>query len=149
MDSEHQTIVDLQISEREKEGIRILDLQGRLVIGPPEALLREVVLAIAKAGEVNAILNFAATHEVDEDGLEAIVLCSARLRESGGALKLVNLSRAHMELIVRVGLDTVFEVFKDEQNAVDSFFPDRASHPFDLLKFVEDLKKHPLPKIWE
>jgi anti-sigma B factor antagonist len=137
--------MNLQIRQREKEGIRILDLQGRLVIGDSEAALRSTLIALAKDGDVNVILNFAETKEIDDDGLGALVVCYACLRRSGGALKLLNLSRVHMDLFVLMKLDTVFEVFQDEQDAVNSFFPDRAVRRFDILTFVEQMKKHPSP----
>jgi hypothetical protein len=35
----------------------------------------------------------------------------------------------------------VFEFFKNEQDAVDSFFPDRATRPYDILEFVEEQEK--------
>ncbi|MES1257601.1 MAG: STAS domain-containing protein [Acidobacteriota bacterium] len=135
--------MDLEIKQRDKDGIRILDLWGRLVIGPSEATLREVVFALAKGGIVNAILNFDAVKELDEDGLGALDWCAARLRESAGALKLVNLGRVHIELIVLMRMDTAFDVFRNEQDAVDSFYPDRAERRFDLLKFVEEHQNHP------
>jgi len=38
-------------------------------------------------------------------------------------------------------LATVFEIFTDEQDAVNSFFPDRKLKQFDILSFVQELKK--------
>jgi anti-sigma B factor antagonist len=43
-----------------------------------------------------------------------------------------------MELLVLAKLDAVFEAFTDEQDAVDSFFPDRAIRRFDILEFVRE-----------
>jgi anti-sigma B factor antagonist len=131
----------LQINERTKEGIRILDLQGNLRIGESELLLRNTLLREAEQGHINVILNFAGVREVDDDGLAALLVCHARLRRAGGSLKLLSLSRVHMELFVFLKLEGVFEVYKDEQDAIDSFFPDRTQHTFDILKFVEEQSK--------
>ena len=38
-------------------------------------------------------------------------------------------------------LATVFEIFTDEQDAVNSFFPDRKLKTFDILSFVQQMKK--------
>jgi anti-sigma B factor antagonist len=35
----------------------------------------------------------------------------------------------------------VFEIFTDEQDAVNSFFPDRKIKTFDILDFVQQMKK--------
>ena len=61
----------------------------------------------------------------------------ARPRKAGGRLALVNLNRAHLELFLLTKLAIAFEFFDDEQEAVNSFFPDRALNPFDILNFVQ------------
>jgi anti-sigma B factor antagonist len=137
--------MDLQLHQHEKEGIRILDLQGPLIEGPSEAILRAAIAALAAARVANVILNFAGATEIDADGLGALVFCDARILRSGGALKLLNLSPFHMNLMVLAKLDVVFEVFTDEQDAVDSFFPDRANRRYDILEFVEEQEKGPAP----
>jgi anti-sigma B factor antagonist len=133
--------MDLQINRRTNEGIRILDLQGDIRIGESESLLRNSISGEAEQGHITVILNLAGVEEVDDDGLGALLVCQARLRRAGGALKLLNLSRAHMELFVFMKLEGVFEVYQDEQDAIDSFFPDRALHTFDILEFVEEYSK--------
>jgi anti-sigma B factor antagonist len=53
-------------------------------------------------------------------------------------LKLANLSRRQLELMVLTKLTTVFEIFDSEQDAVNSFFPGRAIKHFDILEYVRD-----------
>jgi len=53
----------------------------------------------------------------------------------------LNLSPLHLNLLVLAKLDTVFQAFTDEQDAVDSFFPDRASRQYDILDFVQEQEK--------
>ena len=138
--------MDLQLSQREKEGICILDLDGSLTIGESELILRNTVVARAEAGVLNIILNLAGVTEIDEDGLSALVLCYARIVRSGGALKLLNL-RPDLSLMIRTRLDTVFEVFTHEQDAVNSFFPGRAVRHYDILQWVQGQEKHPRSKV--
>jgi anti-sigma B factor antagonist len=137
--------MDLELHYREREGIRILDLRGHLIVGDSEAALRTAITALAKAGDVNVILNFAGLTEIDDDGLGALVFCYARIANSGGALKLLNLNPLHIDLTILTKVDTVFEVFKDEQDAVDSFFPDRAVRHYDILEFVQEHEKDKAP----
>jgi anti-sigma B factor antagonist len=96
---------------------------------------------------VNVILNFAGVSEIDADGAGAVVFCDARVVRSGGALKLLNLSPRHLNLMVITKLDTLSEVFTDEQDAVNSFFPDRKVNRYDILEFVEEVEKGPVPDI--
>jgi anti-sigma B factor antagonist len=139
--------MDFQFHQREKEGIQILDLHGHLIGGTAEATLRAVVVAIAEARPVNVILNFAGVSEIDADGAGAVVFCDARIVRSGGALKLLNLSSSHLNLMVLVKLEAISEVFTDEQDAVNSFFPDREIHRYDVLEFVEEADKGPAPDL--
>jgi anti-sigma B factor antagonist len=132
--------MDLQLSQREKEGICILDLDGSLTIGDSEMILRTAIVRLAEAKTVNIILNLAGVTEIDEDGLSALVFCYARIVRSGGALKLVNL-RADLRLMIVTKLDTVFEVFAGEQDAINSFFPDRAVRHYDILQWVRGQEK--------
>lgn len=133
--------MDLQLHQREREGIQILDLHGHLIEGTSEARLRSVIIELAEARTVNVILNLAGVTEIDTDGLGALVFCSARLVRASGALKLLNVSARHLDLMVLTKLDTISEVFTDEQDAVNSFFPDRAALRYDILEFVEDPDK--------
>ena len=49
-----------------------------------------------------------------------------------------------MELLLLTKLHTIFEVFADEQDAVNSFFPDREIRHFDILSFVQQ-EEEPIP----
>ena len=136
--------MDLQLHQRKKEGIWILDLQGPITIGDSEAIPRTAIVALAEARAVNIILNLAGVTEIDDDGLGTLVFCYARIVRSGGALKLLNLPH-HLSLMVLTKLDTVFEVFTDEQDAVNSFFPDRVVRHYDILEWVREQGKRPAP----
>jgi anti-anti-sigma factor len=143
----HEPAVDLQLHQREKEGIRILDLRGHLIIGDSEATLRGAIAALAETGAVNVILNLAGVTEIDDDGLGALVFCYARIGRSGGALKLLNLSPVHLSPMVLTKLEAEFEVFTDEQDAVDSFSPDLAARHYDILEWIQEQEKRPAPDL--
>jgi anti-sigma B factor antagonist len=131
------TDMELQLQQREKEGIQILDLHGHLTEGASEAKLRAAIVDLTEAKIVNVILNFAGVIEIDADGLGALSFCDARLTSLSGAMRLLNLSPRHLDLMVITKLNTISQVFTDEQNAINSFFPDRASLRYDILEFVE------------
>jgi anti-sigma B factor antagonist len=129
--------MSLAIGQRTKEGIVVLDLKGRLVVGEPVASLREKIRQLAESGSVNVILNLEQVDYIDSTGLGSMVICYTTLQKAGGALKILNLSRRNIELLVLTKLSTVFEVFNDEQDAVNSFFPNREIRKFDILSFVQ------------
>jgi anti-sigma B factor antagonist len=131
----------LEIHQKEHEGVTILDMNGRVTVGPEATALREAVAAVLAAGIRNLVLNLEQVDFIDSTGLGALVMGSTSMRKAGGTVKLLNLSRRNIELLVMTKLATVFEIFTDEQDAVNSFFPDRKLKQFDILSFVQELKK--------
>jgi len=127
----------LDIQEREREGIVILDLNGRLIVGEPVSSLREKVRELTDDGKINIILNLAEVDYIDSTGLGGLVIGYTSVKKAGGALKILNLSKRNVELLVLTKLTTVFEVFMDEQDAINSFFPNRQIRKFDILSFVQ------------
>jgi anti-sigma B factor antagonist len=133
--------MSLDIQQREHEGIAILDLKGRITMGQEAGELREKVSMLTSAGSINIIVNLGHVDYIDSTGLGAMVMCSTTVRRAGGNLKLENLNRRNIELLVMTKLATVFDLFTDEQDAVNSFYPDREIKKFDILNFVEEMKK--------
>ena len=131
----------LEIAQREHEGIVVLDLKGRITLGAESSALRDKVRALNDAGSHNVVLNLADVDYIDSTGLGALVMCATTLRKTQGNMKLLNLNRRTCELLVMTKLATVFEIFTEEQDAVNSFFPDRKIKAFDVLSFVEGLQK--------
>ena len=134
------TVMSLDIEQREREGITILDLNGRITVGPEATSLRQKIQELATSKNNSVILNLADVDYIDSTGLGALVVCATMLRKSGGNVKLVNLNRRNIELLVMTKLATIFEIFSDEQDAVNSFFPDRKVNTFDILSFVKQMK---------
>ena len=131
----------LDIQEQDREGIAILELKGRIVVGSEASALREKVTALNAAGNRNLVLNMSQVDFIDSTGLGALVICATTLRRNEGNIKLVNLNRRNIELLVMTKLATVFEIFTDEQDAVSSYYPDRKIKTFDILAFVQQMKK--------
>ena len=132
--------MSLDVQQREHENIAILDLKGLITVGPEASVLRERVAALTAAGTVNLVLNLKGVDYIDSTGLGALVIVATSLRKNKGNVKLVNLSKRNIELLIMTKLATVFEIFNDEQDAVNSFYPDRKIKTFDILSFVQDMK---------
>ena len=132
--------VNLEIQRREKEGIVILDLNGRLIVGEPATRLRETINKEIAQGSTKNILNLEEVDYIDSTGLGGMVICYTTLQKAGGTLKLLKLNRRNIELLLLTKLSTVFELFADEQDAINSFFPEREIKHFDILSFVQQQK---------
>jgi anti-sigma B factor antagonist len=126
----------LDIAESEREGVVILTLKGRLTLGESN-LVREKIAALAASGKHNIVVDLGSVEYIDSTGLGILVICFTSLKKQGGALKLVNPNKRNVELLLLTKLHTVFEVFTEVQDAVNSFFPDRQIKHFDILSFVQ------------
>jgi anti-sigma B factor antagonist len=129
--------MSLQIEEREKEGIVILYLKGSLTLDDGDLPLRDRLAALQQSANVNVILDLKEVTHIDSTGLGTLVLGLARLRKAGGRLALLNVNRTHLKLFLLTRLAISFEFFDDQQDAVNSFFPDRELKQFDVLEFVK------------
>ncbi|PWU02642.1 MAG: anti-anti-sigma factor [Terriglobia bacterium] len=131
----------LEVTQREREGVTLIDLKGRITVGPEASTLRETISELVQQGKHNLVLNLAAVDYIDSTGLGALVISATSVRKSGGVVKLLNVNRRNIELLVMTKLATVFEIFTDEQDSVNSFYPDRKIKTFDILDFVQQMKK--------
>ena len=133
-------MAQIEIRSREQEGIKILDLNGKLTVGGASDL-REKVNEQVAAGNLHQILNLKEVDYIDSTGLGTMVICYMSLQKAGGSLKLCQLNRRNLELVLLTKLSTVFQIFNEEQEAINSFFPDREIKHFDILSFVQQNKE--------
>jgi anti-sigma B factor antagonist len=133
--------MSLDIIQREREGIILLDLKGRIVAGPEIAVFWSAIEGVSKTQEPKVILNLHEIDLIDSSGLGAMVMCQTQLGKISGVAKLAFLNRDNFRLLPLAKIDTVFEIFDDETEAVNSFFPGREIRRFDILEFVTQLKE--------
>ena len=129
--------MSLQIGQREKDGVIVLDLSGSLVLGAEDSLLRDHFRLLIAAGRTTITLNLQQVSMIDSTGLGTLVYAHLTLRKAGGRLTLFHLNPSHLKLFLLTKLATVFELFATEDDAVNSCFPDRKTEHYDILQFVE------------
>jgi len=127
----------LEIHEREREGIVILDLKGHLVLGAGDTALREAVQSLFNHGNRQLILNVGGVSNIDTAGGGALLFLAQEYRNAGGKLVLFQLAHTHGELYEMARLEAALEIYDEELDAVNSFFPERAVPRYDLLDYIE------------
>src|SRR5262252_3591256 len=133
--------MSLNIEEKDREGVVILKCDGRITVGKEASALRTATDALNSAGRRNLVLDLAKVDYIDSTGLGALVMIANSMRKNGGNVKLLNLNRRNIELLVMTKLATVFEIFNEEHDAINSYFPDRKIKTFDILSFVQQMKQ--------
>jgi anti-anti-sigma factor len=126
----------LEIVYREQEGITIVDLRGPLTLGPGDSHFRSELDKLVLANQIRVVLNLADVGNIDTAGLGTLLFALSTLQKAGGGLALVNLKPLHIDVVLEAKLATVFEVFKTDQDAINSFFPGREAQRYDILEFV-------------
>ena len=127
----------LTVNRREVEDIVILDLAGRLVLGPEASELRRAFEQLKLEKKNRIALNLKDVEYIDSTGLGTLVVGHSSAKQSGGAMKLIHVSKRIAGLLILTKLSTVFEIFENERSAIDSFFPGREIKHFDILEFVK------------
>jgi anti-sigma B factor antagonist len=130
----------LEFSEHEREGVTILALKGRITVGEVTPV-RDKITELVAAGHHQVVLDLQHVDYIDSTGLGNLVISYTQVKNAGGALKLLHLNKRNVELLALTRLHTIFEVFAEETDAVNSFFPDREIKRFDILSFVQEAEK--------
>lgn len=113
--------MSMNMKIRNVEGVTVMDLSGRITLGEGSVALREAVREALAAGSKKILLNVADVNYVDSAGLGELVAAYTSVKNAGGNLKLLNISKKIKDLLVITKLVTVFEVRDNEKEAIASF----------------------------
>ena len=111
----------MKINPRDVGDVTILDLEGKILIGDPIGILRESIDRLVERGKVQVLLNFADVPMIDSSGLGEIVRSYTTITKRGGKIKIFNLTNRVKDLLIITKLVTVFEIYDNEQEALESF----------------------------
>jgi len=112
--------VQLKLDTRMVDGIAVVNCAGRIVFGEESASLRDTVKGLAKEHN-RIVLNLSGVTYIDSGGLGTLVALYTTAHNSGGAIKLANLTQRVGDLLQVTKLLTVFDVYDSEEKALDSF----------------------------
>ena len=113
--------MSMKVSTRLVDGIVILDLSGRITLGEGSVQLRDAIRDLAAQGQKNILLNLGDVNYIDSSGIGELVSAFTTVKNQGGQLKLLNLTKKVHDLLQITKLYTVFDIKDDEASAVGSF----------------------------
>jgi anti-sigma B factor antagonist len=111
----------MKASTRQVDGITVVDLSGRITLGEGSVVLRDAVRDLLAKGEKRLLLNLGDVTYIDSSGIGELVSAFTTVRNQGGELKLLNLTKKVHDLLQITKLYTVFDVKDDEAAAIGSF----------------------------
>lgn len=113
--------MSMKISTRSVDGVSILDCSGRITLGEGSITLRDTVRDLLGKGQKKILLNLGDVSYIDSSGIGELVSAFTTVRNQGGELKLLNLTKKVHDLLQITKLYTVFDVKDDETSAVKAF----------------------------
>jgi anti-sigma B factor antagonist len=131
----------LQIEKRERENVVILDLKGRLTQGDEDLSLLKRLLLLLDSRRREIIVNLEGVSSIDASGLATLAYCATRFHAVEGRVVFLNPRRSDRPDTDILGPDTTLEIYQEELDAVNSFFPGRVAPRYDILEFVQKRKE--------
>lgn len=113
--------MSVQISSRTAGDVTIVDVAGKITLGEGSSALRDKVRELSASGSKKMLINLGDVNYIDSSGIGELVSAFTTVTNSGGALKLLNLTKRVQDLLQITKLYTVFEVFDSEDMALKSF----------------------------
>ena len=111
----------LEITQREINGIYLLALKGRLVLGQESSGLRTMIDNLLESGVTRIVVNLEHVNYVDSAGIGALIETHRKTKAKGGDLKLCNLRPNLKQALEIARLLPIFETCPSETAAVASF----------------------------
>jgi len=111
----------LTINQLEKEGITLLELQGKLTFGEECEIFNKQIKDLLDTNKNKIILNLEEVSYCDSSGLGNLLTALGTVTAQGGDLKLLKPSEKIQDLLDLTKLNTIFDIHTSEEEALASF----------------------------
>ena len=111
----------MEINVRKLSEVRIVQVRGALRLGSGVDSFRQAIDDAMSTGDTRLVINFAEVPMIDSSGIGILVKAMASAKQRGGGVKLLNPSKFVVQTLKLIGVLNLFEIFEDENGAVQSF----------------------------
>jgi anti-sigma B factor antagonist len=111
----------LRMTDREVDGVSVVELDGRIVLGEESTSFREKLKSLISEGKKKIVLNMAEIKYIDSSGLGTMVAAHLSAKNRGASVRLCHLGQKFHEILQVTKLLTVFDLYDTEAAAVSSF----------------------------
>lgn len=111
----------LKMSQREVDGVTVVALDGRIVLGEEGNALREKVKVLLAEGKKKIVLNVNLVTFVDSAGLGVLVASHHTAKKEAATLRLCHLDNKFQQVLQITKLMTLLSISPTEAEAVESF----------------------------
>jgi len=113
--------VSVKLSSRQVGDVTVLDVAGRITLGEGSSAMRDALRDLVTKNQKKILLNLGEVSYIDSSGIGELVSGFTTVTNSGGQLRLLNLTKRVKDLLQITKLYTVFDVHEDEAAAIRAF----------------------------
>lgn len=113
--------MSVRMTNSEVDGVSVLELDGRIVLGEESNSLREKLKSLIAEGKKKIVLNMANIKYIDSAGLGTLVAAHLSAKTQDASVRLCHLGNKFHEVLQMTKLLTVFDVYDTQAAAVSSF----------------------------
>ena len=110
-----------KINIRHMEGVTVLEVSGRIVLGDGGIVFRDSFQNALKTGTQKVVVDLGGVNYMDSCGLGELTNAYTSAKARGCDVKLARLTRRLDNLLQITKLATVFDIYEDEVGAVAAF----------------------------
>ena len=111
----------VKMTNSEVDGVSVVALDGRIVLGEESNSLREKLKSLTDDGKKKIVLNMANIEYIDSAGVGTLVAAHISAKTQGASVRICHLGRKFHEVQQIAKLLTVFDEYDTEVAAVSSF----------------------------
>ena len=101
--------------------VSVIEMKGRVTHGSGDIEMRETVQHLIDGGHRKFLINLDKVTFMDSAGIGELVACYKRAVEKGGMIKILRPNEKLLDLFTITKLIEIFDIFKDEKEALKSF----------------------------
>ncbi len=113
--------MSMKASTRQVDGVTIVDLSGPIKEGEDITVLSNTIEDLLDKGQKKILLNLGDVTHIDSSGASALLRAFTSVRNQGGKLKLLHLTKKVHDMLQNTKLYTIFDVRDDEAAAIAAF----------------------------
>lgn len=119
----------MHVDVRESDGAIIVDLEGRLVAGTGDEILREVMNELIASSWKRIVLNVSEVTKIDSSGIGELVSGIKLAKRFGSSVKLINLREPVLDILKLSQILPHLDIHDDEAEAIAAFEKEGVAKP--------------------
>ncbi len=113
--------MSVKLNTRQVGDVTVMDVAGRITLGEGSSAMRDALRDLVSKNQKKILLNLGEVSYIDSSGIGELVSGFTTVTNSGGQLRLLNLTKRVKDLLQITKLYTVFDVHEDEAAAIRAF----------------------------